>query len=167
MSVFQGQPVRQRRPWVFEGGYSVGLTGSLEFNKAVLISATDIVGTTAGQLGHANGFPLVPAPGAGFVVELISAFLFYRFATAAYTAGGNLTVNFSGGGAAVTGLISAANSLAAGADKYVQFNPLAAAAANVAANVGLNLVSSIAFTQPGTAAGTVKVITRYRVHQVA
>lgn len=130
----------------------------------VEIASAAITGTSAGQLGHANGVELVAPPGAGKVLELVSAVLMYDYATAAYTGGGNVTVNIGSGGAALTGIISAANSIGASADKIVMFVPLAAAAANLTANVGLNLVAASAFTQPGTAAGVVRVKVAYRVH---
>lgn len=129
----------------------------------VTISAADIVATAAGKFGHANGYPLVAAPGAGFAVEFVGALLVYDYDTAAYTAGGNITVNATGG-SALTGIISAANSVGAAADKIVQFVPLATAAVNVAANTGLSLVAAAAFTQPGTAAGVIRVRTAYRIH---
>lgn len=130
----------------------------------IAIPAADIVATTAGKLGHASGQPLVAAAGAGTVIELVSAFLIYDYDTAAYTAGGNLTINWGSGGAALTGLVSAANSLGAAGDKIVLFVPLATAGIAMLTNVGLNLVSSAAFTQPGTAAGVVRVKVSYRIH---
>jgi hypothetical protein len=129
----------------------------------VAISAANITGTSAGQLGHASGVVLVADPGATKVIELISAVLVYDYATAAYTGGGNITVN-SNGGSALTGLVSAANSLGASVDKIVGFMPLATAGNALTANKGLNLVAAAAFTQPGTAAGVVRVKVAYRVH---
>ena len=129
----------------------------------VTIPAADIVATSAGKFGHASGVPLVADPGATKVVELISAVLIYDYATAAYTNGGNITVNINGG-AALTGLVSAANSVGASADKIVQLVPLAVAGKALTANKGLNLVSSAAFTNPGTAAGVIRVKVAYRVH---
>jgi hypothetical protein len=128
-------------------GQQVKATGS--------ISAAAIVGTAAGQLGHANGVVLAAAPGASIGLMLIGFALHYTFATAAYTAGGNLTVNWGAGGAALTGLVSAANSVGAASSKSVMFYPLSTAGVAVVSNAGLNLVSSVAFTQPGTAAGTI------------
>lgn len=133
--------------------------------KEVLISAADIVATGAGKLGHAAGYPLVANPGADYMVDLISAILIYDYATAAYTDGGNITVN-ENGGAALTGLVSAANSLGAAADKVVSFAPLATAGVARTANKGLNLVAASAFTQPGTAAGVVRVHVEYRIHKL-
>lgn len=127
------------------------------------ITSAMITGTAAGQLGNANGVPLVPDPPAGTLIELISCIVSYKFATAAYAAGGNLSVNINGG-AAVTGVVSAANSIGAAADKAVELLPLAAAGNVLTPAKGLNLVSSAAFTQPGTAAGTAKCYVMYRVY---
>lgn len=130
---------------------------------AIDISAADIVATTAGAFGHASGVPLVADPGAGKAIELVSVVLNYKYDTAAYTGGGNITVN-SNGGSALTGLVSAANSVGASADKVVQFIPLATAGNAITSNKGLNLVAASAFTQPGTAAGTIRCFVTYRVY---
>lgn len=127
------------------------------------ISSANIVGTGAGQFGHAAGVTLLAAPGATLIAELISLVMFYDFAVAAYTAGGNITVNRTGG-AAITGVVSNANSVANAADKVAVFMPLAAAAEVVAPNVGFSLVAATAFTQPGTAAGVVRWLLNYRIH---
>lgn len=129
----------------------------------VTISAANIVATSAGAFGHASGVALVSAPGAGKYVEFVRATLLYDYSTAAYTGGGNITVNATGG-SAVTGLVSAANSVGGSADAVVQFYPLTTAGVVVAANTGLSLVAASAFTQPGTAAGTIKVRVEYKVH---
>lgn len=128
------------------------------------ISAVDIVGTGAGQFGNANGYPLIPGQGAHNVVELISVIAFYKFNTAAYTAGGNTTVNRSAGAGALTGLISAANFCGAAGNKVAFFMNLATAGINLTENEGINLVSSAAFTQPGTAAGTISWVANCRIH---
>lgn len=133
-------------------------------SEEIAISAADLVDVAAGKLGHANGQILVAAPGSGKVLSFISAVMSYTYGVAAYTGGGNLTVNIGGGGAALTGLISAANSLGAAASNITQFKALSVAAATLTVNTGLNLVSSGAFTQPGTATGTVKVFVTYMVH---
>lgn len=128
------------------------------------ISSANITATTAGALGHANGYVLVPAYGADTVVELISAILIMEYDTAAYTAGGNTTLNISGGGAALTGLVSNANFIQASADKIIQFVPLAATFNTLTANTGINLVSASAPTNPGTAAGIIHYRVTYKVH---
>jgi hypothetical protein len=129
----------------------------------VAITSVNVTDTGAGHLGHADGVVLVADPGATKVVELLSAVLIYDYAGAGYADGGNITVNWNGG-AAITGLISAANSLGAAADKIVCFRPLATAALAMTANKGLNLVASAAFTNGGSATGVVRVKVAYRVH---
>ena len=138
-----------------------------EFLAQGLISSANITGTSAGQLGHAQGFELVPAYGSDTVVELVSALVIMEFDTAAYTAGGNTTVNIGSGGAALTGLVSNANFLQVAADKIVQFVPLAATFNVLVANTGLNLVTASATTNPGTAAGVIHYRVVYRVHSTS
>lgn len=128
------------------------------------ISAANIIGTSSGQLGHANGYVLVPSYGADKVVELVSAILINEFDTAAYTAGGNTTINISAGGAAMSGLVSNANFIQASADKIIQFVPLAATFNVLVADKGLALVTASAPTNPGTAAGVFHYRVMYRVH---
>lgn len=128
----------------------------------VTISAADLVATGAGKFGHAAGYPLVADPGAGKVVQLISAILSYTHDTAAYGGGGNTTININGG-AAVTGVIANSAFAAAAASSVTELVPLATAGNVKTANKGLNLVTASAFTQPGTAAGTIKAIVHYRV----
>lgn len=123
------------------------------------ISAADITGTSAGQFGHASGYIMVAAPATGFNLILLHASIYYIRATATYGAGGNITVSWGAGGAALTGLVSAANSVGAASSKFVQFYPLSTAGVALVDNAALNLVSSVAFTNPGTAAGVI----RYRV----
>jgi hypothetical protein len=129
----------------------------------VAVTSVNITDTAAGHLGHANGVVLVADPGATKFVELLSAVLIYDFGGAGYADGGNVTINVNGG-APITGLVSAANSLGASADKIVVFNPLSVAAFEGTANKGLNLVSSAAFTNGGAATGTIRIKTAYRVH---
>lgn len=134
------------------------------YTKEVIISAADIVQTGAGKLGHASGVVLVQAPGTGHFVEFLSATLSYDFGVAGYTAGGAITVNM--GSTVLSSAVSAANSLGQSADKVVQFYPLQVNAIPIVANTGLNLVAATAFTDPGTAVGTVKVHVSYRIHTV-
>lgn len=127
-----------------------------------VITPANIIGTGAGQLGHANGVILIPAAGLHVVTELVSVVAHFKFVVAAYTAGGNITVNQGAGGAALTGLVSAANSLGNAASKSVAFVPLSTAAIPLVENGPINLVSSVAFTNPGTAAGTVTWVANFR-----
>jgi hypothetical protein len=129
----------------------------------VSIPSADIVSVSAGKFGHAAGQEVVASPGAGKAIEFLSATVIYDFAVAAYTGGGNITVNFAASDP-VSGLVSAANSVGAAADKIALV--LAAVPTNnqLLAATALNLVSAAAFTQPGTAAGVIRVKVAYRVH---
>jgi hypothetical protein len=127
------------------------------------ISSANITGTSAGQFGHAQGVIMVPAPGAGKALVLENCVASYVFGTAAYTGGGNTTVNFGSGGSAITGVVSAANFAGAGANKPVQFVPLSTVGFALTANVSLNLVAAAAFTQPGTAAGVINWTITFQV----
>lgn len=138
-----------------------GATGVL-YGEATISSAA-ITATTAGNLGHAAGVEVVAAPGAGKAIEFMSALVIYDFATAAYTDGGNVGVKYTGSDL-VSGVVSAANSLAAAGDKVALL--LAAVPTNNQAltNTGLSLTAATAFTQPGTAAGVVRVKIAHRIH---
>jgi hypothetical protein len=142
---------------------SAMMTESLLKYAEVSIASAAITDTSAGQLGHADGVVLVAAPAAGKALELVSAVVIHDYAGAAYTAGGNVTVNWAGG-AAITGVVSAANSFGAAADKIYQLLPLAAAGNAMSVATGLNLVAASAFTQPGGATGVGRVKVAYRVH---
>jgi len=126
------------------------------------ISSAFITGTSAGQLGHANGYEMVAAAGAHIVNDWISTILINDFGVAAYTGGGNTTINIGGGGAALSGLVSNANFIQAAADKIIKFVPLAATFLTITENTGINLVTASAPTNPGTAVGVFRFITLYR-----
>ena len=131
------------------------------------LAPADIIATTAGSLSHAQGLTLVAAPGANFFLELVSCTVSFTFATAVYTGGaGNVTVNIGGGGAALTGLVTGANSFIKASSNINQFVPLSTAANSITANTALSLVTTAAFTQPGTAAGTARIVTVYRTHSI-
>lgn len=119
------------------------------------ISAADIVAVGVGKFGHANGYPIVPNPGANKGIALIAAIVEYVYATAAYGDGGDTTINWTGGGGPVTGVVTAANFAGAASSKWVIFYPLTTAAVTLATNTGLSLTAAAAFTQPGTAAGVI------------
>lgn len=126
----------------------------------VTLTATEIVGTSAGDIGHASGATLVAAPGAGYALQLISAFFVYDFATAAYTGGANDAVIAYGAGAAATTAITAANLLTAAGDKLLTLGPIDTEVVPVA-NAPLSLRGT-AYTQPGTAAGVLRCYITYR-----
>lgn len=137
--------------------------GGVQYAEAT-ISAADIVATAAGKLGHAAGYPVVAAPGAGLAIEFLSGVVILDFGVTAYTDGGNVTFNYSGGGAAVSGAVSAANSVGGSADKTALVLAVAPTNNQLTANAGINLVAATAFTNPGTATGVVRVKVAYRVH---
>jgi hypothetical protein len=127
------------------------------------ISPANIIGTAAGQLGNANGVVLVPAAPAGAINELLSCVVANDFLTAAYTgAAGNVTVNISGGGAALTGIVTGTVLIQAAADVIIELVPLAATKNTYTSANGLALVSSAAPTNPGTAAGVLNWMCAYR-----
>lgn len=146
-------------------------TGSMNIATGIIteertITSAEIVGTAAGDLGHANGVELVAAAGSGYALEFISAIAIYDFATAAYTGGGDDTsIRLGGGGAAITGAVTSANLIGAAGDKIVRFDPLSTAALPVSVGVNISMVSTTAWTQPGTAAGVLRVQTSYRIHK--
>lgn len=147
-----------------DGGISLGTNAVNTFTALKTITAAEIVGTAAGDLGHASGVELVAAPGAGFALEFLDAVAIYDFGVAAYTGGGNdTTINIGSGGAAITGVVTSANLLGAAGDKIVAFRPLSVAALPVTANAGISMNSVTAWTQPGTAAGVLRVYVNYRV----
>ncbi len=145
---------------------SVGTTKvSLNITEEVTLTATEIVGTAAGDLGHASGAVLVAGVSSAYAMEFVSAVAIYDFATAAYTGGGNdTTINIGSGGAVLTGVVTSANLLGAAGDKIVVFYPLSTAALPLSVGTGLSMNSVTAWTQPVTAAGVLRVQITYKLH---
>lgn len=141
---------------------SAELADNILHTATVTLTPTTIVGTDAGDLGHSAGVELVAAPGAGYILEFVSAVLSYDFGTAAYTGGGDDLV-IRQGTTAVSAAIAAADLLGDTADDIAYVNALSAADIKLTANSNLN-IKSTAFTNPGTAAGTCKVHVQYRIH---
>lgn len=126
-------------------------------------TAAQMIDTAAGSLSHANGLTLVAAPATGFVLLWHKTIVSYTFATAAFTGGGNTTVNIGGGGAALSGLI-ATTTLWQNASSIIQeFVPLSTVAFPITKETALSLKTASAITNPGTAAGTCKIYTWYSV----
>ena len=135
-----------------------------EFTVLTTLTASTIVGTTAGTLGHASGVELVAAPTSAYALQFVRAVAIYDYATAAYTGGGNDTsIRLGSGGAAITGIVTSANLLGAAGDKIVRFDPLSTAALPMSVGVAISINSTTAWTQPGTAAGVCRIYTTYRV----
>jgi len=143
-------------------GISNGTSNVVEFTVLTTLTATEIVGTAAGDIGHASGATLVTAPSSDYTLEFVSAVAIYDFNTAAYTGGANdLVVAIGSGGAAISGVCTTANLLGAAGDKIVYFQPLSTVAVPMTVGTAISLRGT-AFTQPGTAAGVLRVYTTYR-----
>jgi len=125
------------------------------------VTAAQMIATTAGSLSHANGLIVVPAAAAGYVNILHRLVVSYTFSIAAFTGGGNTTVNIGSGGAALTGLIGTASLWQSAANVIYWFAPLAVVAAPITTATSINLVTASAITNPGTAAGSSKVYCWY------
>lgn len=146
---------------------TIGTTKTSQIiTEEITLTATEIVGTAAGDLGHASGAVLVAGVSSDYAMEFVSAVAIYDFATAAYTGGGNdTTINIGSGGAVLTGVVTSANLLGAAGDKIVIFNQLSTAALPLSVGTGLSMNSITAWTQPGTAAGVLRVQVSYRLHK--
>lgn len=125
--------------------------------------AADFIATGAGQLSHANGLTMVPAPATGYVNVWHRTIVSYTFATAAFTGGGNTTVNIGGGGAALSGLIATTTLWQNAASIIQEFVPLSTVAFPITKETAISLKTASAITNPGTAAGTAKIYTWYSV----
>ena len=135
-----------------------------EHVDVVTMTAAQITAAGVGGFAHANGLVLVEGVGTGYVLEFVSALLVYDGDGTGYTAGGDVTINIGGGGAALTGLVSAANSFGNAGDRIYMFKPLSTAAISLPVNTSINIVSSVAFTNVGVSGATAKVHIAYRVH---
>jgi hypothetical protein len=137
----------------------------IEYTDTVTLTATEIVGSDAGDVGHADGAILVAAPGTGYAMEFVSAFMIYDYSTAAYTGGADdavIQVGVTGTQVAVTGAITGASLLEAAADAILRLGSTATEL--VYADNGAISLHGTALTQPGTAAGELRVHITYRKH---
>ena len=109
---------------------------------------------------------VLPAPGAGKVIEVLSAVLVYDFLTAAYTGGGVVTLAYGSSGATITANIAAANAFAASGDKVYPLGVLVAAGGfSMPVNTPVVITNaSGVFVNPGTAAGVGRLHIVYRIH---
>lgn len=142
------------------------LTDPHALNVATVnFTASNIVGNTAGTLGHASGIAVVAAiPGKRILFR--EAALQFTWVGADYTGGGTVTLFYTGPMAISTG-VTAGNSFASPANQNcgwipVQFNA-SASGATAAVGVGVFIRSSAAFTQPGSAAGTGTLFFYYNI----
>jgi hypothetical protein len=127
----------------------------------VTLTATEIVGNAAGDIGHADGAVLVAAPGAGYALQFLNAVLVFDYATAAYTGGADdATIRI--GTVAQTAALTDANYIKAAGDKVYTVFPISTAETSLPVNSTINLKGT-AYTQPGTAAGVLRCYITYRV----
>ena len=129
------------------------------------LTAEEIVGNSAGDVGHVDGAILVAAPGTGYALEFVSAFMIYDYDVAAYTGGADDTiiqVGVNGAQVTVSGAITGANLLEASGDKMLRLGCIATEL--VFADNGVISLYGTALTQPGAAAGVLRVHVTYRKH---
>lgn len=143
------------------GSAGIALTPNVtQFTDLVTLSATEIVGTDAGDIGHASGAILVASPGSDYILQLVSAVLIYDYLTGAYTGGGDDTV-IQLGTVAQTAPIAGADLLEAAGDKIVSLSPLGAV--DLPATVGTTLNLQGTALTAGTGAGVLRVYITYNV----
>lgn len=146
--------------WTRSGGSAITDPQTVQMIEVDLVAA-NIIDTAAGKLSHAQGLIVVPAAPTGYVNVFHRGIVSLTFATAAYTGGGNTTFNIGAGGAALTGLIATTSLITKGSSTIIEFLPLTTVGFPITKETSINLVSASAFTNPGTAAGTVKVYVWY------
>lgn len=147
---------------VFTGQSTADYNGTFkidgEYVTSVSITATEIVGTSAGDLGHASGVTLVSAV-ASRIIEPRAVVVNFTFATGQYgDGGGNLSAKYDGG-ANATGTITTLSTIGAASSNI---SILRAATGLALVNTKLVLVASAAMTA-GTGAGTAVIKTYYRL----
>lgn len=131
------------------------------YTKEVTLTASTIVGSTAGTIGHTDGAILVSAPSSSYALEFVSAVLIYDYDTAAYT-GGNDDMTIRVGSVSQTSAITDTNCIKGTGDKVYR---LGCTSTQLSLGVGSTInLKGTAFTQPGTAAGVLRVQINYRIH---
>lgn len=165
--IYRNTNTKASPTWTIIPGAAASVTAAMldattvQVATGTILSAA-ITGTSAGQLGHANGVALVASGGAHVVTEFISAIIITDFGVAAYTGGGNTGIKISGGGIALSGVVANTVIIQAAADAIEYFNPLAATGLALSENTGINFVTASAPTNPGTAAGVIRWKCTYR-----
>jgi hypothetical protein len=121
----------------------------------VSISKTDILTATTIKT-------LVAAPAEGYYLDFIGATLTFKYSTAQYTGGGNISIGWVGG-SAITGVAANSASFGSASDVILKFSPLSTAAVALTKETALGLLTAGQFTDPSTAAGTAEVTIAYRI----
>ena len=150
----------------FTGGISLTATVR-EFTTIATIDSTKMVGSDAGDLAHADGVLLVAAPGTGFTLEFVSAFIIYDHATADFAGGGDdlvVNVGVTGTQVAMSSALSQATLLTGSADAMMRVGAIATEVV-YSDNGAITLFAGTAYTNDGgTAAGLLRVHVTYRMH---
>jgi len=146
-----------------DGGIQLS-TNVWEKTDEVLIPSANILGVAAGDIAHTAGAVLVAGPGSGYALEFVSAVLIYDFLTAAYTGGAGDSLVIRNSTTAVSPAIATADLITAAGDQIVHLRALAADDYDLGAGSTLNLFAGAEITQPGTAAGVIRVHITYRIH---
>ena len=147
---------------VVSGGISSTAT-VIEYTALVTLDTLEIVGTDAGDIGHANGAILVAAPSSDYALEFVSAVLIYDYATAAYTGGAGDDLVIRIGSTTVSPAVATADLITATGDQVVHLRALSAADYDLPVGSTINL-NATEITQPGTAVGVIRVHITYRQH---
>jgi len=128
------------------------------YTAEVAISAANIVAM------YTTAVEVIAAPGAGKALHFVDAVLIYDYDTAAYTGGGVITLEYSGG-AAVTTDIAAANGFGAAGDKVFSLAALNASGGyTMPVNTGIDITNATGvFVAPTGAAGVGRLKVTYRV----
>ena len=141
------------------GGEDDRFTGRI-YDKEVKLTSAEILAL------HGTPKLLVAAPGAGRIIQLVSAVFFLDYGGATYANGGALTIQTVAGNGALTPDIGAADLINQGADHYRAVKSLVCSGGDdielLALNDGLELVVAGAEHITGTGTLTVKVM--YRIH---
>ncbi len=134
-----------------------------EIDETIYTLEVDI---SAANIIAMNGTPVevIPSAGAGKSLHFVDAVLIYDYDTAAYTGGGVITLEYSGG-AAVSTDIAAVDGFAAAGDKVFSMASLNAAGGyTMPVNTGIDITNATgAFVDPGTAVGVGRLKVTYRV----
>ena len=136
-----------------------------EDRRAIGMVYEKMVDVSAAEIIFLKDVPkeLVAAPGAGKVLEFISAVIFLDYGTTVYTGGGNLTILYNSG-SAVSDLVANSELINENEDTYENIGALAGAAnQSLDVNTALELTVANADHAAG-GGGTLKVAISYRIH---